>query len=93
MVTELQAAFAKSKVLRRAMREMLEAEGIPFKGYEQTWHSVFYDTFTETMTEAQIKELLRDFITCDDVTPAERKEIKRLLQLPTTALTTKQQQR
>ena len=93
MVTELQAAFAKSKVMRRAMREMLEAEGITYKGAARTWNSVFFDTFTATMTEARIKSLLYDFLSCDDLRPAERKEIKQLLQLSSTALTEEQQQR
>ena len=91
MVTELQAAFAKSKIMRRTMREMLEAEGLPYKGYARTWHKVFYDTFTACMAEAQIKSLLHDFMTCDDITPAERAEIKHLLQLSSTALTEAQQ--
>lgn len=92
MVTELQAAFAKSKVMRRAMREMLEAEGITYTGYARTWNSIFFDTFTATMTEARIKHLLYDFLTCDDLRPAERKEIMQLLKLSSTALTEAQRQ-
>ena len=89
MVTPLQDAFAKSKVLRRGMFLVLNAEAVPVKGYKRTWYTVYKDVF-ETMTEAQIKSLLFDFLQCVDITDDERAEIKQLLQLSQTALTEEQ---
>ena len=92
MVTELQRQFARSKILRRGMREVLASEGIPAgRGYKRLWNEITGRTF-ERMTEAEIKDLLYDLYTCDDITPAERAEVVQLLQLSSTALTTEQQE-
>lgn len=89
-ITPLQKAFAKSKILRRAMAEYLHEEGIPAgKGYKRLWNGICYDVFSQ-MTEAQIKSCLYSFMACDDLTDAERDEIRHLLQLSTTALTAPQ---
>lgn len=67
----------------------MAAEGAPVKGYKRTWYEVYKPCF-DNMTEAQIKGLLFDFLSCDDITPDERAEILNLLQLSRTALTEEQ---
>ena len=92
MVTPLQKAFAKSKVLRRGMTELLAAEGIPTgRGYKRLWNGIYYDVFA-TMTEAKIKTMLFSWLQCYDITPAERAEILHLLRLSQTALTEQQRE-
>lgn len=92
MVTELQKQFANSKILRRGLREMLRAEGVPAgRGYKRLWNNITASVFSEH-TEAEIKGMLYDFLTCDDITPAEAAEIMNLLRLSSTALTTAQRE-
>lgn len=92
MVTELQRQFAKSKILRRGLREMLKSEGLPAgRGYKRLWNNITASVFSE-YTEAQIKAMLYDFLTCDDLTRADVAEIMHLLQLSSTALTTEQRE-
>ena len=89
MVTPLQEAFPKSKVLKRGMLLLLQAEGVPLKGYKRTWYKVYRETFAK-MTEPEIKKMLYDFLQCCDITDAERAEIRQLLRLSQTALTDEQ---
>ena len=92
MVTELQRQFAKSKILRRGLREMLKSEGMPAgRGYKRLWNTITADVFSK-YTEAEIKALLYDFLTCYDITQADAAEIMHLLQLSSTALTTEQRE-
>lgn len=92
MVTELQRQFANSKILRRGMREMLASEGVPAgRGYKRLWNEIIGSTFAG-MSEADIKAMLYDMLTCYDITPADAAEIMHLLRLSTTALTTEQRE-
>lgn len=90
--TELQRQFARSHILRRGMLEWLATEGaLTGRGYKRLWNGIIADVY-EGMTEAQIKSLLYSFLQCYDITPAERAEVLRLLQLSSTTLTEDQRQ-
>ena len=87
MVTELQRQYARSRVLRRAWFSALAGEPITSgRGYKRLWNRIIAET-EETRTEAQIIGQLYSFLNCYDITPAERAECLRLLQLSGTALT------
>lgn len=92
MATELQRQFARSRILRRAMLQWLAAEGaLTGKGYKRLWNTIIADVYGD-MTEANIKRQLYSFLQCYDITPDERAEVLRLLQLSETALTEDQRQ-
>ena len=92
MATELQRQFARSRVLRRGMFEWLATEGaLTGRGYKRLWNSIIADVMQD-QTEASIKRHLFSFLQCYDITPAERAEVLRLLQLSNTALTEDQRQ-
>ena len=92
MATELQRQFARSRILRRAMLEWLAGEGaLTGRGYKRLWNGIIADVY-EGITEAGIKRQLYSFLQCYDITPDERAEVLRLLQLSETALTADQRQ-
>lgn len=92
MVTELQRQFARSHIIRRAWFTLFAAEGVPCgRGYKRLWNSIIADVMQDS-TEARIKQQLFSFLQCYDITPAERAECLRLLQLSSTALTEDQRQ-
>lgn len=91
MVTKLQREFSRSRILRRGLLGMLAAEGVPTgRGYKGLWNEIISDVFKDA-PEAQIKQQLFSFLRCD-ITPDERAEVLRLLQMSETALTRDQQQ-
>ena len=78
--------------MRRGMMEVLAGEGaLTGRGYKRLWNSIIADVY-EGITEAGIKRQLYSFLQCYDITPDERAECLRLLQLAETALTEDQRQ-
>ena len=74
------------------MRAALISEGVPCgRGYKRLWNEIIGQTFAN-MTEADIKAMLYDLLTCYDITPADRAEIMHLLRLSSTAFTTEQRE-
>lgn len=87
MATELQRQFARSRVLRRGMREILGAA--TGRGCKKLWDSIIADVYAD-MSEAQIKCCLYAFLNSYDIMAADRAEVLRLLQLSETVLTAEQ---
>ena len=88
----MQRQFKKSRILRRGMLDALAGEGLKTgRGYKRQWSRIISDTFSN-MPEVQIKVCLYSFLQCRDITPEERAEVLRLLQLSETALTQEQRQ-
>lgn len=88
MATALQRAFARSRITKAAMRDVLADEGIKLKMHDAFLTSIT-KMLTMSMTEPEIKELLYNHML--DY-PADREEARRLLSLSETALTETQLQ-
>lgn len=85
---KLRRQFSKSKLVRNAAREMLQAEG--FSRRDAATLAACMGYIWESLPEPKIKLLLyagRDDMT---ITEDERNEARKLLQMTTTALTRKQ---
>lgn len=77
-MTELQRRFSTSKVLRNALYQYFESEGITVKGAKRTLNEIIRDVFCQ-MSEYEIRYTLLQFIEACDITPAERIECAELL--------------
>lgn len=91
MVTDLQRRFCRSRFLRRAMQEIIAEEIGSVKGSRRVINSCIAAAF-EQIPEAAIKARLYGFLQCSDLTATDRAEIRRLLDLSSTALTKQQRQ-
>ena len=89
MVTELQRRFCRSRFLRRGILCLITEETGSVEGFRRVWYDSIAFAF-EALPEADIKRRLYEFLQCGDLTPADRAEIVRLLQLSGTAFTRKQ---
>ena len=70
------------------LRLIMEETG-SVEGFRRVWYDSIAFAF-EALPEADIKRRLYEFLQCGDLTPADRAEIVRLLQLSGTAFTRKQ---
>ena len=87
MVTPLQARFSNSGIARFLLRTGLQQQGVNIpKGCRREFNHAAARILND-MPEVWIKWLLHEFISCYDVTPAQKAEAKKLLQLSKTALT------
>ena len=89
-MTPLQKAFAKSRLLRRGISELLEDTEPELTAGTRLFLQGLYCRILAYTPEPQIKCYLFMFLQCDDITAADRHEIKDLLQLSQTALTDEQ---
>ena len=80
-MTKLQRQFSKSRVLRRAIQEYCESEGISTKGVKRTLNSAFAEVFGE-MPDYEIRRVLLLFLTTEDISPEELMECRMMLQIP-----------
>lgn len=86
-MSRLQRQFARSRILRRYMLDVLGMQGaLTGKGYKRLWNGIIAHVF-EAIPEAHIKCLLLQFLQCCDITADERTEAIKLLQMAETALT------
>lgn len=90
-LTRLQYAFSKSAIRRRFALELMQSEGLPVKGYKRLMNSV-YSEVLEAKNEPQIKYILLSVLQCYDITPEERAEALKLLQMGETTLSEAQRQ-
>lgn len=90
MTTELQKAFANSRMILKIMADVLSEYGLDLKPRDPLLKDIAGDMLT-SLPEPAIKEMLYTILSCDP-TPADRKEAKRLLTASTTAYTAKQLQ-
>lgn len=88
--TKLQRAFARSDIVRAAMRDILAAQGMRLNRHDALLTELC-DQITASLTEPEIKYMLYDTLR-GDPTPAERDEARRLLLLSETTLTAQQLQ-
>ena len=66
--------------------------GIQIKGFKRLFNSIYGDIL-DTMPEPQIKLYLFELLQCYDITPEERAEAIKLLQMSETTLTAEQLQK
>lgn len=86
---ELARRFTRCRALRRGMMELLAAEGATIRGRRRLYYALTTETF-KSMTEAQAKAVIWNFLQCDDLTGQERAELLDILKLSETALTDRQ---
>lgn len=86
---ELVRRFTRCRALRRGLLEWLAAEGATIQGRRRLYYALTTETF-KSMTEAQAKATIWNFLQCDDLTDQERAELLDILQLAETALTADQ---
>jgi len=79
-LTPLQRQFSRAKAMRRAMQEYLAAETGLLRGYKRMYNGLFRETIAG-MTDNQIRDVLYYALQCDDITPEERAEIRRILRI------------
>ena len=89
-MTPLQRAFAKSRLLKRGISELLEETEPELTAGTRLFLQGLYCHNLAYTPEPKIKQYLFMFMQCDDITAADRQEIKELLQLSQTALTDEQ---
>lgn len=69
----------------------MQAEGAAIRGNRRLYNSLIADVFS-SVTEAQAKAIIWNFLQCYDLTAQERGELLDILQLSETALTDQQRQ-
>ena len=80
-LSPLQRQFCRAKAMRRAMQEYLAAEtGGLLNGYKRMYNDLFREMIAG-MTDNQIRDALYYALQCDDLTPEERAEIRRILRI------------
>lgn len=82
-LTPLQRQFSRAKAIkamRRAMQEYLAAETGLLRGYKRMYNGLFREMIAG-MTDNQIRDVLYYALQCDDITPEERAEIRRILRI------------
>lgn len=75
-LTPLQKQFSRAK----AMQEYLAAETGLLRGYKRMYNGLFREMIAG-MTDNQIRDVLYYALQCDDITPEERAEIRRILRI------------
>lgn len=83
--------FSRCRALRRGLLEYMQAEGAAIRGNRRLYNSLIADVFS-SVTEAQAKAIIWNFLQCYDLTAQERGELLDILQLSETALTDQQRQ-
>lgn len=91
MATRLQMAFSKSAIRRRMALDMMQSENITVRGYKRLMNGVYTEVLQQ-MPEPRIKLFLYSVLQCYDITPDERAEALKLLQMAETALTAEQRE-